>query len=315
MMLRVYLIVVMILVMTSCTNTESPSVEQEKPVIKLAQRDWLGFELDNMLAKIILEEEMGYTVEIIDIEADQQFEILVQGEAHAVLEIWPITWLNDIERYMEVEKTVEHGGNLGVLGKIGWFMPKYMVEKHPELATWEGFKDPELARLFSTPSTGDKGQFLTGSPDWLDAAGYIISNLDLPLQVEFAGSEEVLVESIITAYEKEEPILFYFWTPHYLFAKFSLTPVKLPPYSDECYAKFDTGGVDCEYPTDALLKALWPGLKDYAPDAYGFLKNFGFTNEDQISMMASVEMEGKTVEQSVRIWMEQNEVTWQAWIP
>ena len=36
-------------------------------------------------------------------------------------------------------------------------MPTFVVDEHPELATWEGFMDPELAGLFATAETGESG--------------------------------------------------------------------------------------------------------------------------------------------------------------
>ena len=61
-------------------------------------------------------------------------------------------------------------------------MPKFVVDEHPELATWEGFKDPELAKLFATAESGDLGQFLMGDPSYVTYDEQIIANLGLPLK-------------------------------------------------------------------------------------------------------------------------------------
>ena len=53
----------------------------------------------------------------------------------------------------------------------------------PELATWEGFADPEQAKLFATAETGDKGQFLAGDPSWVQYDEEIIPNLGIAMQV------------------------------------------------------------------------------------------------------------------------------------
>ena len=320
--IRLLLAVAVALAATACTSDreETPLVTPEeaavsKPVIKLAQRGWLGFELDNAVAKILLEEEMGYPVEIIEVQKDAIFESLAGGETHANLEIWTSAWTDEIRSYIEVEETVENGGLLGVVGKIAWFIPTYVLDEHPELATWEGLVDPANVALFSTPKTEDKGQFLDGDPDW---AGYdqdIIRNLGLDFEVVHTGSEQTLIEAVNEACDRQEFVLFYFWSPHYLFAQLDLTEIKLPEYNDACYARAEAGGVDCDYPLDPLLKALWPGLKDYAPAAYQFLKNFDYTTQDQIMMLALVEVQGKTVEEAARIWIEQNENVWSRWLP
>ena len=43
--------------------------------------------------------------------------------------------------------TVENLGPLGAVGKIGWWVPSYVIDENPELATWEGFSSPEAAEL------------------------------------------------------------------------------------------------------------------------------------------------------------------------
>jgi glycine betaine/proline transport system substrate-binding protein len=40
-----------------------------------------------------------------------------------------------------------------------------------------------------------------------------------------------------------------------------------------------------------------------------------YSTEDQIQMIAAVELDGKTVEEAARDWLAANEATWQAWIP
>ena len=181
--------------------------------------------------------------------------------------------------------------------------------------TWEGFQDPELAKLFATAETGDKGQFLAGDPSWVQYDDQIIENLGLHLQIVYAGSEEAILAAVDSAYSRQEPILFYFWTPHSAFTRFDLTRVELPPYSDECYAKADEGGVDCDYPPDELFKILWPELKEKAPDAYQLLKNMQYTNDDQIQMIAAVEVDGKTPDEAAQAWLDANPDVWKAWLP
>jgi glycine betaine/proline transport system substrate-binding protein len=210
---------------------------------------------------------------------------------------------------------VENGGPLGPVGKIGWYIPTYMLKDHPELATWEGFKDPANVKLFATAETGDQGQFLSGDPSWTQYDADIIKNLGLNLKVVSAGSEEAILAQLDAAYSRQAPLLFYFWTPHSALAKYDLTEVKLPPSSDECYAKAASGGVACDYPPDNLFKIFWVGFKDYAPDAYTLLKNMNYTTKDQIGMIAAVDLDGKTPDEAARAWVDAHPDVWKAWLP
>lgn len=294
-------------------GAEAPS--GDKITIKLAENPWTGSMVNVAVAKILLEEKLGYPVEIVTIDENAQWASLASGDLSASLEVWPSGHAENVAQYIDDLKVVENIGLIGPIGKIGWYTPSYMIEKHPELATWEGFKDPALAKEYATAETGDNGQFLGGDPSWVQYDADIIKNLGLPLQVVNAGSEQAILAALDSAYSRQDPILFYFWTPHSIHAKYDLTEVKLPDYSDACYAKAAEGGVDCDYPADNLFKIAWGGLKDAAPDAYAFLSNMNYTTEDQISMVAPVELEGKTADEAARAWIDANEAKWSTWLP
>ncbi len=297
------------------SNTEATSVDGEKPLIKLAENPWSASALNVAVARILLEEELGYPVEVVTIGETPQWPAIAAGELHASLEVWPSGHAENVTEYIDNQKLVENGGPLGPIGKIGWYIPSYLLESHPELATWEGLKVPENAALFATAETGDKGQFLAGDPSWTQYDADIIANLGLNFQVVTAGSEEAVLAALDAAYSRQDPLLFYFYTPHAIHAKYELTEVELPPYSEECYAEAASGGVDCDYPPDELFKIFWNGLAEEAPEAYTLLKNMNYTTEDQIGMIAAVELEGKSVEDAARDWLAANEDTWRAWLP
>ena len=299
----------------ACAPPAGQPAAAEKPVIKFAENPWSGSAVNVAVAKILLEEQLGYPVEVTTLDENAQWTALATGDLHASLEVWPSGHAENVAEYIDGQKVVENGGLLGPVGEIGWFTPKYMIDQHPELATWEGFADPELAKLYATAETGDKGQFLAGDPSWVQYEEQIIPNLGLSMQVVVAGSEEAILAALDAANSREDAVLFYFWTPHSIFAKYDLLQVKLPEYSDECYAKADSGGVDCAYPSDDLFKIFSAELKDYAPDAYTFLKNFNYTTQDQITMIAAVELDNKSAEEAARAWIDANEATWKAWLP
>ncbi len=286
-----------------------------KPVLKLVSNPWSASELNIAVAKILLEEQLGYTVEVIQLDESTQWPAIAGGDVHASLEVWPSGHAADKATYIDEQKVIEYGGLLGPVGKISWYVPQYVIDQQPELASWEGYKNPDLDKLFATAETGDKGQFLAGDPGWTQYDGDIIRNLGLGLQVTVAGSEEAVLAALDAAYSRQEPILFYFWTPHSIHARYDLTPVKLPPYSEACYAKAESGGVDCDYPPDELYKIFWSGLRDYAPEAYAFLSKMNYSTDDQIQMIAAVELDGKPVDQAAREWIDAHESLWKGWLP
>lgn len=302
------LAIVVALVLAACGGSAAA-----KPTLKIAINPWTGSAVNAHVAKILLTEKLGYTVETIDINENEQFPGMATGDISATLEIWPSGHADDHKTFIDDQKVVEDIGPLGVVGKIGWYIPTYMVDADPSLATWEGLK--ANADMFKTAETGDQGQFLEGDPSWVYYDQDIINNLGLNLKIVQVGSEQAVTAAVDAAYNRQEPILFYFWTPHSIHAKFKLTQVQLPAYTDECGAKAGSGGVDCDYPPDVLYKAVYAKLKDTAPDAYQFLKNMNYSNEDQIAMIADVELNGMKPEEAAQAWITANEAKWSAWIP
>ncbi len=296
-------------------TSEETADSEDKMTLTLVENAWSASELNVAVAKILLENELGYPVEVVSLDENAQWPALASGDAHASLEVWPSGHAANVAEFIDGAGTVENGGLLGPVGRIGWYMPSYLLDQDPSLATWEGFTTPEAAALFATAETGDKGQFLGGDPSFVQYDGDIINNLGMSFEVVFAGSEEAILAQLDSAYSREEPVLFYFWTPHSIHAKYDLTRVALPEYSDECYAEADSGGVACDYPGDDLFKIFWSGLAEAAPDAHTLLSNMNYSTEDQIEMIAAVEIDGQSVEDAAQAWVDANEDVWRTWLP
>ncbi|MEZ5341516.1 MAG: glycine betaine ABC transporter substrate-binding protein [Acidimicrobiales bacterium] len=116
--------------------------------ITLAVNPWNGSAVNVAVAKQLLESELGYEVETVEIDENAQWAAINTGDVSASLEVWPSGHAQNVIDFIDnPDGNVVNAGLLGPVGKIGWYIPTYMVDQHPELATWEGFADPELAGL------------------------------------------------------------------------------------------------------------------------------------------------------------------------
>lgn len=279
---------------------------EEITTIKLIANPWSGSAANIEVAKQLLENELGYTVEVTDLDENAQWSAINTGELHASLEVWPSGHgQNRIDFIDNPDGNVVDAGLLGPIGQIGWYLPAYMIDQNPALASAEGFTDPALAALFATAETGDLGQILHGDPSWVTFEQDIIDDFGLHLEIVYAGSEEALLAAFDGAFAREEPVLSYFWTPHSAFNTFDLVELDLP--ADPDGNKY--------YPAEDLFKIVWSGLEEGAPNAWAFLHNFNYTTADQVSMLAAIDGEGKSVEEAAADWIAANEATWSAWIP
>jgi glycine betaine/proline transport system substrate-binding protein len=284
----------------------------DNPTIILAVNPWTASALNVEVAKIIIERELGNPVEIVSIDENTMFTGMADGTLDAALEIWPSGVTADEQAFFD-DGSVVNIGELGTVGKIGWFTPSYVVDEHPELATWEGYQDPEVAEMFATAETGSDGRFLGTDPSYSQYDEAIIEQLDLPFQVVFSGSEPATVAELDTRFANQEPILMYWWTPTAAVAKYDLVNVLLPEYSAECYE--DPATIDCDYPEDVLFKAASAMLEEKDSDVWTFVNNFEITTDDQLSMLPGVEIDGRDAADVAAEWVENNASVWQAWLP
>jgi glycine betaine/proline transport system substrate-binding protein len=276
--------------------------------IVLAANPWTGSAVNAYVAKAVLEAN-GTPVEVIPLDENSTWVGLDDGSIDAVLEVWPSGHAADYETYITGKQSVVDLGLLGPEAKIGWYVPTFVVDEHPELATWEGFQDPELAKLFSTAESGaDLGQFLMGDPSYVTFDEQIIANLGLPLKYVVAGSETALTTAIQKAVDEKTPLLLQFWQPHWLQSKVALTEVKLPEVTEECTASAAAadGMYACDYPVDKLYKAASAGLEAKNPAAFAMLSKFQLTTEQQNEIAAMVDSDGMTPLDAAKAWVDAN---------
>ena len=277
----------------------------EITTIQLIANPWNGSAANIAVAAQLLE-RIGYDVEITDLDENAQWSAINTGELHASLEVWPSGHAQNRADFIDnPDGNVVDAGLLGPIGQIGWYLPAYMIDQNPALASAEGFTDAELAALFATAETGDLGQILHGDPSWVTFEQDIIDDFGLHLEIVYAGSEEALLAAFDAAFARDDAVLSYFWTPHSAFSSFDLVELDLPLNPDG----------NKYYPADNLFKIVWAGLEDGAPAAWELLHNFNYTTADQVSMLGAIDNEGKSVEEAAADWIAANEATWSAWIP
>jgi glycine betaine/proline transport system substrate-binding protein len=314
------------LVLAACGSSAKPSstnsttgggAKKFSGTITLAVNPWDGSAANAAVAKVILEKQ-GMTVKTRDIDENTVWAALDSGSIDANLEVWPSGHAKDIDTYIKTKKSVVDGGLIGPTGHIGWFIPKFVADEHPEYKTWEGLKTPAAAKYFSTAETGDKGQFLLGDPSYVSYDADIIKNLNLPFQVVTGGTEASLITGIGTAFKDKTPLLFYFYTPQWANNKYALVSVKLPDITPACEKSAAGQGKDgkyaCDYPTDHLLKAISAKLETKNPAAFGFLEKMKWTDKDQNTVTTYKNEDGMTIDAAAQKWVDDNESVWKAWL-
>jgi glycine betaine/proline transport system substrate-binding protein len=290
---------------------ESPSAGgKDCAKVVLNEQAWAGSTANTYIAKNVLEEQLGCEVEVTKITEIPAFQAMADGKTDAVLEDWQ--HVDQYEQYIDKAGTVVQGGPLGVEGHIGWFIPKFVMDEHPEFKTWEGLKGEE--DVFNN-------EFLGGDPSYVQKDKELIKALGLDLKHVTAGAEPAQVARWSQAYKQKKPVLFYWYTPQYLNQEYDLAEVKLPPRTEankDCKDDAKEGGdpeqYKCEYDVTIINKLFSKKFADSGSPAYDMLKKMKLTNEDQELVAKAIAGDKQDPDEAAADWVKDNQDKVDAWL-
>jgi len=292
-----------------------PAMADSADPIKLTLHDWTGQLITTTLMGEVLKAG-GHNVEYVQADYIAQFAGLETGDLHVAMEIWETTG-------REAMDAATATGNVVNLGSTGmdaieeWWYPSYMKEACPGLPDWTALKD--CASEFATAETAPMGRYLGGPVTWGGFDDERVEALELDFEVVHAGTDAALFAELESAYQRQAPIMLWVYAPHWAPSKFDGEFVQFPAYSAECYNDPSVGinpdmAYDCGKPTGPIWKVAYAGLKESHPDATQAIMNFDISNDDMGAMVAAVDLEGQSVEDTVAAWMDANKDAWQSWL-
>ena len=297
------------LLLAACGGSDGDSAGGTE-TIRVARNNWTASAIEVEIVKQLIEANLGNPVEIVDIDENAMITGMSSGEIDANVEVWPSGFTTDEQAFVD-DGSVVNMGELGAIGKIGWFVTPNALEQFPQLSSWEGLKDPEVVKAFATAATGAQGRVLGMDPSFSQYEEPIVKNLKLDFKVQYSGSEAATQAEIIAATEAGKPVIMYYWMPSAAVGKYGLINIKLPAPTVDCAAETDK--CDGDYPEDILFKVASAKLEAKDANVFNFFKNFKFTTADQLSTLGPVEIDGESAADIAAAWIAANEAVWSAW--
>ncbi|MCA1743239.1 MAG: glycine/betaine ABC transporter substrate-binding protein, partial [Desulfovibrionales bacterium] len=103
----------------------SPAKAEAKDTVTLTYVEWDCAVASTYLAQAILQEKLGYNVEVLSVGAGAMWQAIATGDADGMVTAWlPVT---HGAYYEELEGEVENLGPLAHGAKIGLVVPKYVT--------------------------------------------------------------------------------------------------------------------------------------------------------------------------------------------
>ena len=287
--------------------------QQACGTVTLNEQAWAGSTANTYVTKYVLEKRLGCKVKITKITEIPVFQAMADDKVDAVLEDW--NHVAQYQQYVTKQKSVVLVRNNGLVGHIGWFIPRYLLRQNPAFKTWRGLKGKES--LFRTPESGSQGMFLGGDPTYVQKDKQLIELLDLNFKHVTVGAEPAEVARFTQAIRQKKPVIFYWWTPQYLNASLDLVEVKLPARIKGCLDDYSGGDIKkyrCAYAADPLNKVFSKEFAQNGGRAYTFLRKWKWSNADQNLVAKWIAGDKMKPDKAAEKWAKANAAKVNAWL-
>jgi len=290
------------------------SSAQSCGTVTLNEQAWAGSTANTYVVKYVLEQRLGCSVKITKITEIPVFQAMADGKVDAVLEDW--NHVDQYKQFVAKQKSVVLVRANGLVGHIGWFVPKYLLKQYPQFKTWRGLKGKES--VFKSAESGSQGMFLGGDPSYVQKDKELIELLGLDFKHVTVGAEPAEVARFSQQIKQKKPVIFYWWTPQYLNQQLNLAEVKLPARIKACQDDASAGGdikkYKCAYAADPLNKLFSKKFIQSGSPAVKVLRNFKWSNADQNLVAKWIAGDKVKPEKAAEKWVKANAAKVNAWL-
>lgn len=229
----------------------TPAEASEQKTLRIGWTAWSDAEAVTNIAKQLLEQRLGYKVELVMTDIGLQYQGVAKGDLDVMLMAWlPVTHSG---YWQKLSGELVNLGALYSNAKLGWAVPAYVPES--ELKTLADLTKPEVSKKLKGQIQGiDPGAGLMKASE---AAMRTYGLKDYQL---LSASDAAMVVSLDRAIKRNEWIVVTTWTPHWMFSKYKLRYLEDP--------KQALGG------SESIHALSRKGFEKDFPKAAAFIKNF-----------------------------------------
>lgn len=282
--------------------------------VTITEMNWASGAIVTAVSSFLLEQGYGCEVKKIPTSTVPALTSLAEtGKPDILTEIWP--GVADVYYTLEKQgKIVKLTDVLSDGGQDGWWVPKYVVDQHPEAAT--------LAGIMAHPEWVG-GQFNNGPSGWGGrvSSDNLIKAFELDkhgIKIFNHGSGETLAASLASAYESKQPWFGYYWAPTGLLGKYPMVSVDMGPVDPEkakCNARIDcpTPG-KTGWPKATVLTTMAKPFHDAHPDIVAVMSKVSFTNKQMGELLSWQEANKATADEAAAYFLTHQKDVWRAWV-
>lgn len=292
--------------------------------VTIADMNWSSATLIAHVDRFILQHGYGCDAEIVPGDTMPTGTSMIEkGEPDIAPELWSNSFKEALQKGVAEKRLRIAGKSLADGGEEGFWVPQYLVDKDPSLATIDGIK--AKAKLFKHPEDPDRSGFMGCPAGWncQITSGNLFKALKLGesgFDLVDPGSGAGLAGAIAKAYERKEPWFGYYWAPTSVLGKYKMVKVdfgsgvKLDHYVN-CTSKADCSNPQVTmYPPSPVHTVTTESFAARAPEAYTYLSKRAFKNAQMNELLAWMEDNQADGDVAMEHFLKSSEPTWRAWV-
>lgn len=306
------------------TTSLQTASANECGTVTIADMNWNSATLIANVDKFILQHGFDCDAELVPGDTQPTGASMIsKGQPDIAPEFWSNSMREALDMGVKEGRIQYAGTTLTDGGEEGFWVPEYMVEKDPGLATIQGVL--ANAKMFKHPEDPSKSGFYSCPAGW--NCQISAGNLFTALGMEEAGFEVIdpgsgagLSGSIAKAYEREEAWFGYYWAPTAVLGKYKMVKVDFGSGIDETMFKECITQETClepkptMYPPSVVETVVTESFAKRSPAAMEYFKKREFTNAQMNGLLAWMEDEQADGEYAVEHFMKEYKDTWSAWL-
>lgn len=255
--------------------------------VRLAYVEWDCAAASTTVVQAVLQEKMGYNVEILPVAAAAMWQATATGDVDGMVTAWlPVTHSDYYER---VKDKVENLGPIVHGARLGWAVPTYVtIDSITEL---NDHADKFNGRIIGI----DPGAGL------MRLSEKAVEEYDLDKMELVEGSDATMTAALDNAIKRNEWVVVTAWSPHWMFGAWDLKYLEDPK---------KTLGEE-----EHIATIVRNDLKEDMPEVYALLDRFSWKDANQLQKVMAWNAEPRTDRyENAKRFIEENEEQVNQWL-
>jgi len=298
---------------------DTPACEVSHPV-RFGGMNWESNLVLTEIERRILEKGYGCQTDVLPTETLSALAAMGRGDLDVISEIWQNSIADPWAKAVATGKVKSIG--TVYLGGEGWYIPRYVAERLPELKSIEDL--PRFKDEFADNEDPGKGRFYGCPVGWgCEVVATQIFKADKKLAEAFnlfaPGTGAAQKAAITSAYKRKRNVVFYYWSPTPMVASMDLVRLKFPPYDKakhQCLTDADCANPEVvDYPENPVLTGVNTKFSEQAPRTTEFLSKVSLPVDVVNGMLAEMDAESLEVTDVADRFLKNHADVWTKWVP